>query len=163
MPQEIGIRRGSPRGQFVTNLGQLTHNSWAPRPVLPDKLEFDGFVELKMFQRVRRERIYPFRPRSGINARNYLTKGQVIRISRRIHDKNIRKSGFADGMSKPIPKGVYRPFPVQRTTDANRPFGTDKSVPYESPLQIPICRSAALCRKNKGLARRPSPYLVELD
>ena len=84
-----------------------------------DKLEFGGFVELTMFQYVRRERIYPFRPRSGFTAPNYLTKGQVIRISSQIYDKNIRKSGFADGMSKPIPKGVYGPFPVQRTMDVN--------------------------------------------
>ena len=68
-----------------------------------DKLEFGGFVELTMFQYVRRERIYPFRPRSGFTAPNYLTKGQVIRISSQIYDKNIRKSGFADGTDKSVP------------------------------------------------------------
>ena len=78
----------------------------------------------------RRERIYPFRPRSGITAPNYLTKGQVIRISSRIHDKSIHKSGFADGMSKPIPYGVDGLFPVQRTADVHQPFGKSKSVPY---------------------------------
>ena len=87
-------------------------------------------VEWENVDSFRRERIYPFRPRSGITAPNYLKKGQVIRISSRIHNKNIRKSGFADGMSKPIPKGVYGPFPVQRTMDVHQPFGTDKSVPY---------------------------------
>ena len=116
-----------------------------------DKLEFGGFVELKMFQYVRRERIYPFRPRSGFTASNYLTKGQVIRISSQIYDKNIRKSGFADGMSKPIPKGVYGPFPVQRTMDVHQPFGTDKSVPYEIHRQIPICWAVlAEGRRNCG-------------
>ncbi len=76
-------------------------------------------VEWETVDSFRRERIYPFRPRSGITAPSYLTKGQVIRISSRIHDKNIRKSGFADGMSKPIPYGVYGPFPVQRTMDVD--------------------------------------------
>ena len=76
-------------------------------------------VEWETVDSFRRERIYPFRPRSGITAPRYLTKGQVIRISNRIHDKNIRKSGFADGMSKPIPYGVYGPFPVQRTMDVD--------------------------------------------
>ena len=88
-------------------------------------------MKLEVVEMFRRERIYPFRPRSGITAPNYLTKGQVIRISSQIYDKNIRKSGFADGMSKPIPKGVYGPFPVQRASDVHRRFGTDKSVPYE--------------------------------
>ena len=89
-------------------------------------------VEWENVDSFRRERIYPFRPRSGITPPNYLTKGQDIRISSRIHDKSIHKSGFADGMSKPIPKGVYGPFPVQRTMDVHQPFGTDKSVPcYE--------------------------------
>ena len=76
-------------------------------------------VEWETVDSFRRERIYPFRPRSGITAPNYLTKGQVIRISSQIYDKNIRKSGFADGMSKPIPYGVYGPFPVQRTMDVD--------------------------------------------
>ena len=108
---------------------------------------FSRYVEWKNVDSFRRERIYPFRPRSGITAPNYLTKGQVIRISSQIYDKNIRKSGFADGMSKPIPKGVYGPFPVQRASDVHRRFGTDESVPYEHvgrhPIQrtrqIPIC------------------------
>ncbi len=30
------------------------------------------------------------------------------------------------------------PVTIQRTTDISPPFGTDKSVPYELPLQIPI-------------------------
>ena len=79
-----------------------------------DKLEFAEIF--------RRERIYPFRPRSGITAPNYLTKGQVIRISSQIYDKNIHKSGFTDGMSKPIPYDVDGPFPVQRTMDGNWRF-----------------------------------------
>ena len=87
-------------------------------------------VEWENVDSFRRERIYPFRPRSGITAPNYLAKSQVVRISSRIHDKSIHKSGFADGMSKPIPYGVDGPFPVQRTMDVHQPFGTDKSVPY---------------------------------
>ena len=86
----------------------------------------------------RRERIYPFRPRSGITAPNYLTKGQVIRISSQIYDKNIRESGFADGMSKPIPYGVVQHCTIQHTPIKTLPGGTDKSVPYETSRQIPI-------------------------
>ncbi len=35
---------GRARGQFVTSFGQSTHNSWAPRPVLPRKLEFGDVI-----------------------------------------------------------------------------------------------------------------------
>ena len=45
-------------------------------------------------------------------------------------------------MSKPIPKGVYGPFPVQRTTDVNRPFGTDESVPYANTGKCTIQHTA---------------------
>ena len=127
--------------QFVGNA--FMHSVWV--------MVLRRCVESKNVDSFRRERIYPFRPRSGITAPNYLTKGQVIRISSQIYDKNIRKSGFADGMSKPIPKGVYGPFPVQRTMDVHQPFGTDKSVPYEIHRQIPICWAVlAEGRRNCG-------------
>ena len=118
--------------QFVGNA--FLHSAWV--------MVLRRCVESKNVDSFRRERIYPFRPRSGITAPNYLTKGQVIRISSRIHDKSIHKSGFADGMSKPISKGVYGPFPVQRTTDVHQPFGTDKSVPYANTGKCTIQRTA---------------------
>ena len=99
------------------------------------------YVEWENVDSFRRERIYSFRPRSGITPPNYLTKGQVIRISSQIHKKNIRKSGFADGMSKPIPKGVYGPFPVQQTMGGNRPFGRSESVPYANTGKCTIQRT----------------------
>ena len=41
---------GCPRGQFVTNLGQSTHNSRAPRPVLPRKIPIYGFGHMLFHQ-----------------------------------------------------------------------------------------------------------------
>ena len=48
-------------------------------------------------------------------------------------------------MSKPIPKGVYGPFPVQRTMDVHQPFGTDKSVPYAKHNVFTIQYPLVIC------------------
>ena len=62
-----------------------------------DKLEFAGMP--------RREWACSFRPRSGITALIDLRNVSVVQISSRFDNMNLCKSGFADGMSKPIPYG----------------------------------------------------------
>ena len=64
----------------------------------------------------RRERIYPFRP-------------VTFWWGARWMEKCWKKA----------------PITIQRTMDVYWHFGTDKSVPYESPLKIPICWVKPIC------------------